>query len=155
PYVPAYDRAKPTQWRSPVRVSDDTIVVADAAGRVRRLSKQTDPKPRLAPVGEEVDLKASLDVDPAPTAPALVLVTGEHKVPVLAAKALSRLGDAAKLGAPRALGPFRLGEDLAVFDAAGRFLLIAPDGTKRWAVETRDKPPLGAPVLRESGIWLL
>ena len=52
PYVPPFDRTKPTHWLGPVKLEDEAVVLADTSGRIRRLVKQTDPRVHLALAGE-------------------------------------------------------------------------------------------------------
>jgi outer membrane protein assembly factor BamB len=154
PYVPPFERSKPTKWKNPVKLGEDAVILADESGRIRRLAKVTEPRLKLAVVGEVVDLKSQIVADPATTAEAVIVATVDGKVRALAARDLSPLG-AWTLDAPRALGPIGLGENAVVIDAAGNVLAFAPDGQKLWTVGLKSAPPLGPPLLKDDALWFL
>ena len=154
PYVPPFERAKPTKWKNPVKLGEDAVILADESGRVRRLAKVTEPRLKLAVVGEVVDLKSPIVADPATTAEAVIVATEDGKVRALAARDLSALG-AWTLDAPRALGPIGLGGNAVVIDAAGNVLAFGPDGQKLWTVTLKSAPPLGPPLLKDDALWFL
>ena len=89
--MPDYDRDKPTRWLAPALLEDDAVVLADDSGRVRRLTRPTDPRPRLV-VTAEVNLGKGLRAAPAATGGAVVLATDDGQVRALAARDLSPLG---------------------------------------------------------------
>ena len=154
PYVPPFERTKPTRWKAPVKIGENDVILADESGRVRRLAKVTEPRLKLAVVGEVVDLKSPIEADPATTAEAVVVVTADGKVRALAARDLSSLG-AWTLDAPRALGPVGVSGHAVVLDAAGGVLTFGPDGQRIWSVDLRDPPPLGPPVLQNEDLLFL
>lgn len=154
PYVPPFERAKPTKWKNPVKLGEDAVILADESGRVRRLAKVTEPRLKLAVVGEVVDLKSRIVADPATTAEAVIVATVDGKVRALAARDLSPLG-AWTLDAPRSLGPVGLGGNAVVIDAAGNVLAFGPDGQKLWTVGLKSAPPLGPPLLKDDALWFL
>ena len=154
PYVPPFERAKPTKWKNPVKLGEDAVILADESGRVRRLAKVTEPRLKLAVVGEVVDLKSLIVADPATTAEAVIVATVDGKVRALAARDLSAIG-AWTLDAPRALGPVGLGGNAVVIDAAGNVLAFGPDGQKLWTAGLKSAPPLGPPLLKDDALWFL
>ncbi len=154
PYVPPYEKLKPTRWKDPVKLGDDAVILADESGRVRRLAKVTEPRLKLAVVGEVVDLKSPIHADPATTAEAVIVVTADGKIRALAGRDLSSLG-AWTLDAPRALGPLGFAGHAVVIDAASNVLAFGPDGQKIWSVDLRDPPPLGPPILKDDALWFL
>src|SRR5262249_23627887 len=117
PFVPPFDRARPTRWRSPVLLDDGALVLADESGRVRRLTKMTDPGPRLV-AAAEATLGKELVTDPVSTGQAVALATADGRLRVLAARDLSPVG-AVPLEFPLAAPPWA---------AAGRCLLADVEG---------------------------
>ncbi|HEV3164513.1 MAG TPA: PQQ-binding-like beta-propeller repeat protein, partial [Isosphaeraceae bacterium] len=91
PYVPPFDRDHPIRWRTPARLDDTTVVLADEVGTVRRLAVTEGPNPKLE-VKAEVDVKASLLTDPVATEAAILLITSDGKVRALASRDLSPVG---------------------------------------------------------------
>jgi hypothetical protein len=154
PYVPVFDRTKPLVWRNPVRLVDDAVIVADATGRLRRLTKRTEPRVRLVPVGDEVNLGSPLVADPAATEQAVILVTADRKVRALAGRDLSPLG-AWNLEAPLATRPESVGGHVFVSDAAGTVMAFGPDGQKLWDAGLHESPPLGPPAITGDVVWFL
>jgi outer membrane protein assembly factor BamB len=148
PYVPPFDRAKPTVWLSPVRIEGDAIAAADASGRIRRLALRRDPRPRLVATGEEADLAESITTDPASTGMALIVATQDGKIRALSGRDFSPLG-AWPLEAPRAIGPVSVGSSVLVADRAGRQTCYGPEGTRLWSVSVPEGPPIGAPIARD------
>lgn len=154
PYVPTYDNDQPTHWRTPVFLAD-AVVLVDEAGQVRRLARLTEPRLRLDVVGEVVDLKSAVDVDPAPTTDAVIVATADHNVRSLTARDLSPIG-AWKLESPRVVGPVSIdGAHSLVIEKAGGVMLFGPDGNRVWAVDLGDTPPLGTPLMKDDMIWFL
>ncbi|MDB5351107.1 MAG: hypothetical protein JWN86_2354 [Planctomycetota bacterium] len=154
PYVPPFERAKPTRWKNPVKLGEDAVILADESGRIRRLAKVTEPRLKLAVVGEVIDLKSPILADPATTEQAVIVVTSDGKVLARAGRDLSALG-AWTLDAPRALGPVSIAGHALVIDSAGGVLAFGPDGQKLWSVNLGDAPPLGPPVFKDDALWFL
>ena len=50
PFVPKFDRDHQGTWLPPAAVDSDTVILADNVGHIHRVSKKTEPVPRL--VGE-------------------------------------------------------------------------------------------------------
>ncbi|HEU5115133.1 MAG TPA: PQQ-binding-like beta-propeller repeat protein, partial [Isosphaeraceae bacterium] len=153
PYVPAFDTDEPTRWRAPVFL-DDAVLLANQAGQVRRLARVTEPRLRLDVVGEVVDLKSTLESDPATTTDAVIVVTEDGRVRSLAGRDLSSLG-AWNLEVPRALGPLALKEHAFLVDKAGGVMAFGADGDRIWATDLRDEPPVGPPVILDGEVWFL
>jgi pSer/pThr/pTyr-binding forkhead associated (FHA) protein len=154
PYVPPFDRSKPLRWLVPVRLGQDSIILADVSGRVRRLGRRADPRPRLAPVGEEINLGSPVIAPPAATDHAVILVTADRKIRSLSGDDLSALG-AWNLEAPLALQPLAAGGHVFVCDIAGRVSAFAPDGQRLWETDLQKEPPAGPPVVKDDLVWFL
>jgi len=148
PYVPPFDRAKPTVWLSPLRIDDGAIAAPDASGRIRRLAVRSDPRPRLVATGEEADLAEPIVADPAATSASLIVATADGKIHALSNRDFSPLG-AWPLKAPRALGPVTVGDNVLVVDRTGRQTCHGPDGTPLWSVPVAEGPPIGAPIAHD------
>ena len=133
PFVPPFDRTRPTHWRTPVALGSDAVALADDAGHVRRLVRQTDPRPSLI-VSAEASLGKGVDVDPASTGEAVILATRDGKVHALSAKDLNPV-EVWKLEAPLAVGPASAGDKAFVADLGGGVLAIGKDGQKLWSVK--------------------
>ncbi len=52
PFVPRFDREHTPHWARPVIVEGDAVIMADWEGRVRRLTRAENPRPRLVVTGE-------------------------------------------------------------------------------------------------------
>ncbi len=154
PYLPPFERQKPTRWRAPVKLGDDAVILADDSGKVRRLAKVTEPRLKLAVVGEVVDLKSPILVDPSTTEQAVIVVTDDGKVRSLAGRDLSSLGTW-PLDAPRSLGPVGIAGHSIVIDAAGGVIAFGPDGQKVWSIDLRDPPPLSPPIFKDGSLLFL
>ncbi|MDR3633999.1 MAG: PQQ-binding-like beta-propeller repeat protein [Isosphaeraceae bacterium] len=153
PYVPPFDRAHLIRWRSPVRLDADTVALADDAGRVRRLTRPTEPRPRLV-VSGEVNLGKEIETDPVSTGSSLVLVTADGRIRALAARDLSPAG-AWPLEAPLAIPPAAVGGRAFVADKAGHVVAIDAEGQRLWSGTLRGAPAAGPPVLDGDSAWFL
>ncbi len=154
PYVPSFEKTKPAGWKNPVRLADDAVILADQGGRIRRLSLIKEPRPRLAIVGEVVDLKSAIDADPVATRQAVIVATVDGKIRALNPQTLDPIG-AWTLEAPRALGPSAVSGNAVIIDAAGGVLVFGPEGERMWTAELGDPPPLGPPILKDDALWFL
>lgn len=154
PFVPPFDRARPTRWRAPVALGPDAAALADDAGRVRRLAVVKDPRPRLVAT-TEISLDKELVADPAATTRALVVATADGRIRALAARDLSPAG-AWPLAAPLALGPVSAGGCVFVADRAGGVLAIGEDGQRLWSIELENKAiPINAPAVTKAIVQFL
>jgi tetratricopeptide (TPR) repeat protein len=155
PYVPTFDAAAPTRWLDPVPLGDDAVLLADQSGTLRRLARQTEPRVKLAAIGEPEDLKAALDAPPVATRESVIVSTADGRIRSLSDRDLSALG-AWNLEVPRAYGPVALDEgSAAVFDRSGGVLFFSPEGNRAWTTELGDEPPFGPPLLRKESLWIL
>ena len=88
PLVPVYNRERRGRWLAPVRLNPMTVVLADDAGRVRLLSLQQKPVPRLVVETEKL-LDKGIVADPATTGGAVIVATADQRSRVLSARDLS------------------------------------------------------------------
>jgi outer membrane protein assembly factor BamB len=157
PFVPPFDRTRPTRWRSPVALAGDAVALADDTGRVRRLVRLTDPRPRLS-VSAEIVLGKGLLVDPASTGGAVVLVTDEDRVRALSARDLSAVGSW-PLEAPLAAPPAATSGYCFLADTSGAVLALGPDGQRLWSTRLESKGHrvvvAGAPAVHGKSVWFL
>lgn len=153
PFVAPFDKNKPTKWLKPLLMEGDSVALVDQTGIVRRLVKATDPQPRLTATNE-TRLGSPVVSDPATTGGTLALATEDGKVRALAARDLSPLG-AWNIDSRLTAGPLEAGGNLFVSDAGGKLHAYSKDGRRLWSVELEGEPLSGAPVVRESVVWLL
>jgi outer membrane protein assembly factor BamB len=153
PFVPPFDRAHPTRWRAPVSLDGDAVALADEAGRVRRLIRVDQPRPRLV-VTAEVGLDAGLAANPASTGGAVVLATTDGRIRALAARDLSPLG-AWPLEGPLALPPVSVAGRGFAGGGTGDVLALGLDGQRLWSIRFPDAAPSGPPVVRDQAVWFL
>src|SRR5262249_44296263 len=139
PYVPQFDRDRQGSWRTPVILDRETVILADDAGRVRRISLKANPVPRLV-ADTETTLDHRIISDPASTGAAVLLATADRRVPSLAARDLSPVG-AWALPAPLAGQPVGLGDGAFVMDKSGGVMAFGRDGQRTWSIS------LGAEVI--------
>jgi outer membrane protein assembly factor BamB len=151
PFVPPFDRANPIRWLAPVRLDAETVALAEASGRVRRLTRPEDPRPRLVSAGE-VDLKKAIETDPVSTGSSVVLVTSDGRARALAARDLSPAG-AWPLEAPLATPPAAVGGRAFLADKAGHVIALNAEGHRLWSATLRGAPAAGPPVLDEDSAW--
>jgi hypothetical protein len=119
------------------------------------LARLTEPRLRLDVVGEPVDLKSTIELDPAPTTDALVIATTDGNLRSLTGRDLSSIG-AEKLQSPVVLGPVSLdGKYALIVDKAGGVLLFGPDGNRMWGADLGQATPSAPPVLKDDMLWFL
>lgn len=152
PLVPVFDRDRKGRWRAPVHLDAANVILADDAGRVRKLSLKNEPAPRLS-VEAETLLDKRIVADPAATAGAVVVATADQRVRALSPRDLSAIGSW-PLEAPLVGSPVAVGARVFVFDGGGGVLVLARDGRKLWSVKL-DAPATGAPVIEGDLVWLL
>jgi outer membrane protein assembly factor BamB len=153
PFVPPFDRAHPVHWRAPVKIEGDAVVAADDAGRVRRLTRVSEPRPSLQ-VTAEANLMSDLVADPVTTEHAVILATADGRVRALATRDLSPAG-IWPLDAPLALPPRAVSGRVFLADKGGRVLAIGPEGQRLWSVTLPAGPPAGPPVVISDSVWFL
>lgn len=157
PFVPPFDRTRPTRWRTPVRLGPDAVAMVDDSGKVRRLTRVNDPRPRLV-AGAEQSLGKELIAEPASTKSAVILVTSDGRVRALAARDLSPVG-AWPLSASLVLPPSSVGGRCYLADASGGVLALGEDGQRLWSASLSSKAgPVevsGSPAVRGPAVWFL
>ena len=152
PFVPRFDKARLSRWATPVMVEGDAVVLADQEGRIRRLVKADNPRPRLV-VSGEASLGQPLDAKPASTGGAVLLATADGKVRSLAARDLSP-ATTVDLPSPRSVGPIAVGDHAIGDDSAGDVFAFGPDGQRHWQARLRaatNEPP----AVRGGAAWFL
>ncbi len=152
PFVPDYDRDKPTHWLAPALSEEDSVVLADDTGRVRRLTRPTDPRPRLV-VSAEVNLDKGVSAAPVATGGAVILATGDGQIRALAARDLSPLGSW-PLGAPLETPPSTIADRAFVADASGTVLAIGRDGARLWSIDLKEAV-VGPPAVLGDSVYFL
>ncbi len=85
PLVPVFDRDRRGRWLAPVRLDAGSVILADDAGRVRRLALKPGPVPRLVVEAETV-LDKGIVADPASTGGAVIVATADQRVRALSAQ---------------------------------------------------------------------
>ncbi|GAC1464522.1 MAG: hypothetical protein NVSMB9_03270 [Isosphaeraceae bacterium] len=159
PFVPPFDRAKPTRWRAPVRIADDAIALADEAGRVRRLVRRNTPQPKVV-LTAETSLGFQLDADLASLGEAVVVATTDGRVRSLAASDLSIVGSWTLAG-PLALLPTSISDHCFLADKGGGLLALGKEGKQLWSTPSVDKQsvpsklPVGSPAVLDQSLWFL
>ncbi|MFO0950921.1 MAG: PQQ-binding-like beta-propeller repeat protein [Isosphaeraceae bacterium] len=154
PYIPSFDRSRPTRWRGVVLLDANTVALADDAGRVRRITRVNDPRPRLV-VAEEVSLGKPLTAEPASAARAVVVVTDDGKVRSLASRDLSPAG-VWSTDAPLASSPSVSAGRVFVADLAGGILALGEDGQRLWSVTLPGKTGIvGTPTVAERAVFVV
>lgn len=153
PFVPVFDRARPTHWRSPVKLDDNAVALADDAGKVRRLSLVKDPRPRLTATAE-ASLGSGLIGDPTSTGAAIIVATLDGRIRALSARDLSPAG-AWEMEAPLAMTPVAVGGRAFAADHARGVHAFANDGQRLWSATLRGGAATGPPVVRDDSAWFL
>jgi hypothetical protein len=153
PLVPVYDRDRRGRWHRPVRLDPSTVVLADDAGRVRRIALKREPVPRLMMIEPEALLQKGIVADPAVTGDAVIVATADQRVRALSARDLSPLG-AWPLAGPIVGAPISVGERCFVLDAAGEVMMFGKDGRRAWSTKL-DAAATGGPVIDGDRVWLL
>ena len=151
PFVPPFDRSKPTRWRTPVALDGEASLVSDADGVLRRLVVETNPRPRLV-VAHERKLDSPMLGNPVSTGPAILLVTADLKIRSFSARDLAPLGSWLITVAP-AVDPIFVGGFAFVVDAAGQVFAFDRDGRRLWTATLREPRVVGPPVVRGEAVW--
>ncbi len=153
PFAPPFDRDKPTRWLMPALLDGDAVVLADDSGRMRRLVRQDEPRPRIV-VAAEVNLGKEIVADPVALPGAVVAATIDGRIRALALRDLSPQGSWT-LEAPLATPPAAVEGKVFIADESGGILALGPDGRRLWSIRLSGPPPFGPPVVRRSTAWFL
>ncbi|MFO0957233.1 MAG: ABC transporter substrate-binding protein [Isosphaeraceae bacterium] len=109
PYMPAYDRSKPIQWRPPLVLDDESILLVDSGGRIHRLVIRDEPRPRLvAQPADPLDVGNAIVADPLLVGDTAVVTTADDRVRGISIRDLG-VSATWKLEGARAAGPYRFG----------------------------------------------
>ena len=152
PLVPVFNRDQRGRWLAPVRLDAGSVILADDAGRVRRLALKPGPVPRLV-VDAETVLDKGIVAGPGSTGGAVIVATADQLVRALSGSDLSPAG-AWPLEGPLVGPPVALGERCFVSDGAGAVVAFGREGQRLWAIKL-DAPAAGPPVIQDNTIWLL
>jgi outer membrane protein assembly factor BamB len=152
PFVPQFDRDHQGKWLAPARLDQNTVVLADEVGRVRRLALRTTPVPRLVS-DAEVTLDQPIIADPATTADAVLVATADRRIRALASRDLSPVGSW-DLSAPLAVAPVAVGDTAFVVDRAGGVMAFSRDGHRAWSANLGAEV-VGAPLVRGQSAWFV
>lgn len=151
-FVPPFDRDRLTHWRTPIRLDDEAVALADLSGRVRRLTRTSAEAGGRLIADNLVDLGSLLAADPAATGEALVLTTIDGKVRILAGRDLSA-SRAGTLDAGMRFDPVGAAGFVFVGDAEGRVFAFGPGGRRVWTIDPDGATPVGAPVVIDGVAW--
>jgi outer membrane protein assembly factor BamB len=152
PFVPKFDRDHQSKWLAPALLDRDTVVLADAVGRVRTIALRSTPVPRLIREAE-TDLDQGIIADPASSGGAVIVATADGRVRALAARDLSPVGSW-PLGAPLTSAPVGASDMCFVMDRSGGVMAFAGDGRRAWSVNLGAEA-VGSPILRDQSAWFL
>jgi outer membrane protein assembly factor BamB len=155
PFMPVFDRTRPIRWRTPARIDEESVLLADEAGRVYRLVIRDEPRPRLiSQPADAVELGSDLGANPLVLGTTVLLATADDRVRALSTRDLSAAG-AWKLDGPRAAGPFRVGDLAVIAEESGRLLALGGEGQTLWTTEPGSAPPLAGPVVGDGWAWFV
>ncbi len=152
PFVPRFDKSRPSQWLSPVLVDGDSVILAERDGLIRRLVKTDKPRPKLSVTGES-RLGKPISGEIATTGASIVIATSDNKLRTLATRDLSPVGSVDLTGL-RSVGPIAVGEFVFCGDSAGGVAAFGKDGRRIWQSTLRS-PMTDAPAIHNGAAWFL
>ncbi|WP_435006187.1 PQQ-binding-like beta-propeller repeat protein [Tundrisphaera lichenicola] len=153
PYIPPFDRSRPTHWRSPVLLDGGAVALADSDFSIRRLTIDRTTRPRLVATSD-VRLESPMVAELASTGSSVLVATADGRVRSLASRDLSPQGSW-PLGATRLLGPIVVADHGFVVDSDGEVMAFGPDGRRLWTARLDAFRPIGAPAIRDGLAWFL
>ncbi len=154
PFVPPFDRNRPTRWLPPSALGSEAVAIADEGGVVRRLVREREPRPRLV-VAAETSLGSAIVAPPVSTTGAIVVATVDGKVRSLASRDLSPI-DSWPLDAALAADPATVEGRGYVTDAHGGVLALGDDGRRLWSARLGEGTMVvGSPAVRGGEVWFL
>ena len=153
PYIPPYDRSRPTSWLAPLAVADDAIIMTDSVGTLRRLIVAKDLRPRLVMTAER-QLDSPPVGQPAASPSALLVVTADGKIRSFSTRDLSPLGSIPLTTAP-VIGPVVVNGYGFVVDAVGQVVAFDGEGRRLWTANLRDPGAIGPPIVRDHAAWFV
>lgn len=151
PFVPEFQRDRPGAWLAPRALDQDSVVLADDVGRVRRLVIKTEPARRIVAEAETI-LDQPIVADPACTATAVVIATADGNLRALSARDLSAVGSW-KLDAPLLGSPQSVDGRVVALDSAGGVILLERDGRRAWTAKL-PAPAAGPALIRGEILWI-
>jgi outer membrane protein assembly factor BamB len=153
PFVPPFDRERPTRWMTPAVITGEAFVLADTTGRLRKVVRKDDSRSRLVLDDAPVDLGSPPAAPPVANQDAVILATTDGNVRALSARDLSPVGSW-PLPGPLTVGPTRAGDYIVTIDISGHVLALGPDGVRAWSAEL-GAPPAGPPAAWGDALWFL
>ncbi|CAN5717416.1 hypothetical protein BH23PLA1_BH23PLA1_29480 [soil metagenome] len=153
PLIPPFDRSDPIRWRSPALLDEQTVLLPERDGMLRRIVRSEGPRSRLS-IATSTTLDRPLAADPAATGEAVVLATDDGRLRSLSIRDLGPIG-AWPLDAPLLLGPVAVADHVFAADASGTIHTIGPDGNRLWTITLPDGPPAGPPAVSGDSAWFL
>ena len=153
PYIPPYDRSRPTSWLAPLAVAEDAIIMTDALGTLRRLVVEKDLRPRLVMTAER-QLDSPPIRQPAASGSALLIVTADQTIRSFSTRDLSPLGSLPLTAVPT-IGPVVVHDYGFVVDAVGQVVAFDGDGRRLWTATLHDPKVIGPPIVRDRAAWFI
>ena len=153
PYIPPFDRARPTSWLAPLAVAEDAILMTDAVGTIRRLIVEKDLRPRLVMTADR-HLDSPPVGQPAASESALFIVTADGKIRSFSTRDLSPLGSF-PMTTPPAIGPAVVNGYAFVVDAVGQVFAFDGDGRRLWTANLKEPRVIGQPIVRDHAVWFV
>ena len=153
PFIPPFDRTRPTRWKGPVAIGTDAVAIVDEAGHVRKLGIVKDPRPRLVALVEG-SLGKDIEADPAATKEAIVVLTSDKLLRSLSTRDLSSVGSW-PLKAPLAIPMVSADDKVCVADSLGNVSVIGTDGQRLWERQIDKATLAGPPCFLSGSLWCL
>jgi hypothetical protein len=128
------------------------VILADDAGKMRRLAIRREPSPRLIAEAETL-LDQPIIATPASTGDAVIVATADHKIRSLSTRDLSPVGSW-PLNAPLVDPPRAIGGRVFVYLEDGGVICFGPEGRRLWEI-TLGAPAVGDPAIIHDRAWII